>query len=359
MGQRELPHRADREPAVKLFSSLPKGLRVPQWRALSTPAAPEITLPSAGAAADPDGPAGARNDSAFDATAAAPASIEPASESRDAETVLILVDIAPSSRAWGLQRYVLGAWPLRGIEGLRLVKVLGSGHDGGFGLRPSGTRQGLLCLFDTSAQAASFLYRSTLADEYRAHAREFFSVRLRAYSCRGSWSGVSIPVVEPSPEAGGRGPIAALTRASIRPRSATQFWKMAPATQSGLEAAHGCRLAVGLGEAPLLRQATFSLWESPTDMDRYARAGPHLAAIQTAHQQDFFSESMFVRFVPREADGTWKGRRYPQSLAPQAGEPPLFAQTDPLRDTVDGREAAGRLPPGLTRGPIPTGRSAA
>lgn len=320
---------------MNLFSSLPKGLRVPEVRALVASAGSGSADTQAGPSTDASSGSGARNDAAYDRAADAPVSIGPASESRDAETVLILVDVAPTSRAWGLQRYVLGAWPLRGIEGLRLVKVLGSGHDGGFGLRPSGTRQGLLCLFDTSAQAASFLYRSTLADEYRANAREFFSIRLRAYSCRGSWSGVSIPVVEASPEALGTAPIAALTRASIRPRSATQFWKMAPATQTGLETADGCRLAVGLGEAPLLRQATFSLWQSAADMDRYARAGPHLAAIQTAHQQDFFSESMFVRFVPKEADGTWKGRRYPQSLHPQAGEPPLFGRTDPLMELHD------------------------
>ncbi len=269
------------------------------------------------------------------ATSASIAEVATAPPSTDAETVLILIDVAPSARAWGLQRYVLGSWPLRNVEGLQLVKVLGSGHDGGFGLRPSGTRQGLLCLFDTSDQAVAFLRDSAVVAEYRANAREFFSIRLRAYSCRGSWSGVSIPVVEPTPELLSDAPIATLTRASIRPRSATQFWKMAPATQSGLEQAEGCRLAVGLGEAPLLRQATFSLWTNASAMDHYARAGAHLAAIQAAHQHDFFSESMFVRFVPKDAQGLWKGRRYPQALQAQAGEPPLFAKPDPMMEVHD------------------------
>jgi hypothetical protein len=252
----------------------------------------------------------------------------------DAETVLILVDVAAGSRAWGLQRYVLGAWPLRGVEGLRLAKVLGSGHEGGFGLRPSGTRQGLICQFEHAAQAQSFLRESPLVAEYKAHANEFFAVRLRAYSCKGSWSGVSVPVCATAPRHD-EGPIAALTRASIRPRSATQFWKMAPSTQAGLEQAPGCRLAVGLGEAPLVRQATFSLWESADAMDQYARAGPHLAAIQAAHQLDFFSESMFVRYRPMETQGVWKGRRYPEALRPQAGEPPLFDAHAEVREMAD------------------------
>lgn len=254
-----------------------------------------------------------------------PAASDPAA---DAETVLFLIDVAPQARAWGLQRYVLGARSLKGIEGLRLVKVLGSGHEGGFGLRPSGSRQGLLCVFDSREAADRFVHDSALAAEYRANAREFFSVRLRAYACRGTWSGVSVPVVEPAPPPDSPLPLAALTRASIRPGSASAFWKMAPAAQEGLQRAFGCRLAVGLGEAPLLRQATFTLWDSAASMDRYARAGAHQAAIVAAHQQQFFSESMFVRFVPRQIEGRWKGRDYPQALTPVEGEAPLFASTE-------------------------------
>lgn len=246
----------------------------------------------------------------------------------DAETVLFLIDVAPRARAWGLQRYVLGAWPLRGTPGLRLVKVLGSGHEGGFGLRPSGSRQGLLCVFDSRAAADAFVDQSPLAAEYRHNAREFFSVRLRAWSCRGSWSGVSVPVAAEAPAPDAAVPLAALTRASIRPGSASAFWKMAPAAQDALEQAPGCRLAVGLGEAPLLRQATFTLWDSAASMDRYARSGAHLAALQAAYQQDFFSESMFVRFVPRQMEGRWKGRDYPQALAPAAGDAPLFTREE-------------------------------
>lgn len=271
---------------------------------------------------------GARNEPSSPATPPSPAAptglVRAASAPADAETVLVLVDVAPRARAWGLQRYVLGAWPLRGTEGLRLVKVLGSGHDGGFGLRPSGSRQGLLCLFDTRSAADAFLHASPLIEEYRQNAREFFCARLRAWSCRGTWSGVTVPVVADPPAPDAAQPLAALTRASIRPRSASAFWKMAPAAQDALERAPGCRLAVGLGEAPLLRQATFTLWDSPASMNAYAREGAHQAAILAAHQQDFFSESMFVRFVPSHIEGRWKGRDFPQALTPVPGEAPLF-----------------------------------
>jgi spheroidene monooxygenase len=103
------------------------------------------------------------------------------------------------------------------------------------------------------------------------------------------------------------GPIAALTRASIRPRRAFSFWRLSPPAERGLASAPGCLLAAGLGEAPLLRQATFSLWRSARDMDAYARSGAHQGAIRAAYAGGYFSESMFVRFVPLEVSGSWQG----------------------------------------------------
>jgi spheroidene monooxygenase len=106
------------------------------------------------------------------------------------------------------------------------------------------------------------------------------------------------------------GSIAGLTRASIRPQCAARFWRRAPPAERSLDAAPGCLLAIGLGEAPLLRQATFTVWESVAAMNAYARSGAHLEAIRASHDGGYFSESMFVRFVPEGLAGTWKGRSY-------------------------------------------------
>jgi spheroidene monooxygenase len=104
--------------------------------------------------------------------------------------------------------------------------------------------------------------------------------------------------------------VAALTRGSIRPLRAASFWRMAPAAQRAVEGADGCRLGVGLGEAPLLRQATFSIWDSVAAMEAYARHGAHLDAIKAAREVGHFSESMFVRFIPAGLQGHWRGRHY-------------------------------------------------
>ncbi len=208
---------------------------------------------------------------------------------------------------WGYSRFVIGRFGLRRVPGLRFFKVLGSGYEGGFGLQASGSRQGLFCLFESAESAANFLHTSPVCTAYREHAREFFSVTLKAYSCRGTWAGKPLPLAaQQAPE----GTVAVLTRASIRPTKALAFWKKAPPAERSLEAAQGCLLAAGLGEAPVFRQATFSLWTSVAAMEAYARQGAHLEAIKAAHEGGYFSESMFVRFVPEAATGVYKGVRY-------------------------------------------------
>jgi len=225
----------------------------------------------------------------------------------DDVVVLLLAQLSPGSRGWGWLRVARGGRALHGVPGLRFAKALGSGFEGGFGLRPSLSRQGLLAVFDGEAAAAEFAQRSALAAEYRARSDESLTLTLRATSARGRWDGTAFVPTRAAPT---EGPVAALTRASIRPHKAWSFWRQSPAAERDLAQACGCRLAMGLGEAPVLRQATFSLWDDQAAMDRYARSGAHLAAIHAAAQGRFFSESLFVRFVLMSAQGRWRGREH-------------------------------------------------
>ena len=220
--------------------------------------------------------------------------------------VFLLADIRPEHRWWGYSRLALQGRPLRGTAGLVLGKVMGSGYGGGFGLKPSASRQAIFCLFQSEDNADRFL-GSSLVQAYRERSGEFLLAKLRAFSSRGTWSGRSMAVTASAP---GNGPVASLTRASIRPSKARRFWQMQPDSESSLVLAQGCTLATGVGEAPLLRQATFSLWTQQSAMDAYARSGAHLAAIEAAYRESFFSESMFVRFSPVSLSGSWRGQHY-------------------------------------------------
>ena len=222
----------------------------------------------------------------------------------DHVVVVLLADLKPWAVPWGWWRVARGQRSLQGLPGLVFAKALGSGHEGGFGLRPSASRQGLFAVFEGEDLANEFVERSPHVRAYRSRSRESCVLKLRATSCRGSWDGQQIGVTAAVPE---EGPVVALTRASIRPRRVGAFWRQSPPSEASLARAQGCRLAVGLGEAPVLRQATFSLWQSQSHMDTYARSGAHLAAIHAAYDGRYFSESMFVRFVPLYMQGQWKG----------------------------------------------------
>jgi spheroidene monooxygenase len=221
--------------------------------------------------------------------------------------VLVLVQYRAGALAWGLSRLVLGPRQLGAPTGLRFARILGSGRDAGFGLAPSFERQGLLAFFDGLPSARSFLATSAAVSGRQARASDYLTALLTVSACRGSWGGHTLRAGAPI---AAEQPVAALTRASIRPQHARTFWQHSPPSERSVGSAPGCQLAVGLGEAPLLRQATFSLWDSAQALSDFATQGAHHQAAQQAWQQKWFSEWMFVRFRPLAVEGRWRGRVY-------------------------------------------------
>jgi spheroidene monooxygenase len=229
--------------------------------------------------------------------------------------VMLLVDYVTQHRAWGWLRLAQGSAFLKDTPGLLFAKVMGSGQNGGFSLRPSSSHQGLVCMFDTQHRAEAFI-QGPQVQAYRERSRECWVGLLDITSARGAWDRQSWAVT-PSDclhhPVKDNAPIAALTRASIRPAKAMAFWRRAPASQSSLHQAPGCLLAMGLGEAPLIRQCTFSVWQDTSSMLHFAHQGAHHQAIQTAYKQDFFSESLFVRMRVLTMQGDWQGRHFDQA----------------------------------------------
>ena len=225
--------------------------------------------------------------------------------------VVVLINYLDAHRRWGWLRLMQGGSGLKGTPGLLFGKVMGSGSQGGFSLRPSSSHQGIVALFDQAENALAFL-KGPIVAAFRDRAQNFWSGLLSVESARGSWDGqgwARSPLPSPLPELVQAEPqpqlLAALTRASIRPAKAMSFWKQAPATQADLLASPGCLLAMGLGEAPLLRQCTFSVWQDTASMLAYSMNGAHKRAIENAYSKNYFSESMFVRMRVLQSRGQW------------------------------------------------------
>ncbi|MFZ9670575.1 MAG: spheroidene monooxygenase [Burkholderiaceae bacterium] len=228
-----------------------------------------------------------------------------------ATAIAILVRWQPQHLLWGLMRLPLAVIrPPQRIgsdHGLLFQKFLGSGDEGGFQLKPSLDHQAWFGVFQSKSQADAFISHSPMVQHYQKRSRDCLTLTLQAYQSRGSWSGFSIEATADRP---GSGPVVSLTRASIRPGKAADFWRQSPAAETDLERAEGCELAMGLGEMPVFRQATLSLWQQESSLVQYAQTGAHQRAIAAAYGRHFFSESMFTRFRVLQARGQWKGRSY-------------------------------------------------
>lgn len=239
--------------------------------------------------------------------------------------VVLLVDLLKAHRSWGWLRLVAGPSAYKSVPGVLCAKVMGSGHNGGFSLRPSATHQGLVLRFDQLDAALDFLHSEAVM-AYRQRARECWAGVMAIASARGHWDQQAWGLSDaPSTTLGDQWrarlaepdapmPMAVLTRASIHAAKAAAFWRHAPASQASLASSPGCQLAVGLGEAPLVRQCTFSLWQDEAAMLGFAHQGAHQVASAAAHRQHFFSESLFVRMRTLRMAGRWQGQTFGNSL---------------------------------------------
>jgi hypothetical protein len=206
-----------------------------------------------------------------------------------------------------LLRMGLDRGPVRRTAGLRFAKLLGTGDGRTFTVRDADPLHwGLLAVWDDPAAAGAFESGPTVRGWGRI-ARERLRVALRPIASRGAWAGRR-PFGDPVPSRYD-GPVAAVTRARLAPGRAVTFWRSVPPVSADLHRSAGLRLAVGIGEAPVGLQGTFSLWESAAALTEFAhRRAPHVEAIRRTAELGWYREELFARFAVLSVEGTFAGR---------------------------------------------------
>lgn len=215
-------------------------------------------------------------------------------------------------RLWALAQMGAARFRLPRTPGIGFWKLCGSGSGEGFTPVPNTSVYAILATWPDEDTAQAQTRTGDVWTRYRDRAAEDWTVLLAPTSARGQWSGQSPFEVETP---AGPGPLAALTRATVKPSRALKFWKHEPAISDMIGRDPNVVFKIGIGEVPLMQQVTFSIWPDTRSMACFAReSGPHAEAIRAVREGGLFAEELYARFSVLGDHGTWEGRRPLASL---------------------------------------------
>ncbi len=200
-----------------------------------------------------------------------------------------------ANKFWALSQMGLAPRTCVKVPGLSLIKFMGSGADNGFGIKPNFSVYSILAVWENREAAEQALHTHPTFLAYAQKSASRRTVFLVNTMAHGLWDGImpfrSAKAFDPD------APVAVLTRARIKSKHLWRFWKQVPSVSRDVHDKPGLQFAIGIGELPLIQQATFSLWRSGREMMEFAYRGQnHKQVIAQTRALGWYKEELFARF---------------------------------------------------------------
>ncbi|KLT64206.1 DUF3291 domain-containing protein [Pedobacter sp. BMA] len=187
-------------------------------------------------------------------------------------------------------------------------KLMGSGKNAQVDLGPDFKHWALLTTWANRGDCDHFYQHAFPVKWFRKFGAEEFTILLKPLSAHGKWSGKQ-PFIFDKTQEKLSGQIAVITRAAIHLGKVKEFRSNVKRAAEAMRKADGFVLSAGIGENPFLDQATFSIWESPEAMKKYAyQSFDHSDVIKLTRDRKWYSEELFARFAVIESTGTLNGQ---------------------------------------------------
>jgi len=216
------------------------------------------------------------------------------------------------NKTWGFAQLLNSRFMLGRKKSIEFFKPLGTGSGLGYRAWPRFGMIGLLIVWKNREEALAFT-ESSYFISLLSKSEEQFTVLMDPISSRGSWSGFGDWKFSESNSS--TSVICALTRATIKRKFLFEFWRMVPDISKKQYKSPGLIFSQGVGEIPLLEQATFTIWENKESMEDFAYRTFHGKAVEKVRRENGFKEQMFTRFQPIMAFGTWEGKNILENYA--------------------------------------------
>ena len=179
------------------------------------------------------------------------------------------------------------------FNGLKFIKLLGTGSKDGFSVIPDFSSYVMITSWEDDDFRKKFIDENKLFQEIKNKSSRRIEIKIDPYNYVGSWNGIN-PFKNKSSYKEGK--IIVLTRARVKLNKLINFFVSTSSAAKSINSKKGAEYYKGVGELPIIEQATISIWESEQSMKDYAYSDKnHLKIINKARKNKWYSEELFVR----------------------------------------------------------------